>query len=103
VRPAQDILSQDLGSRVFRALSAREHLPTWLVSLAAMGVNFSFLFLFAFREDPAGLTPSGILTWGIPFGIGVLGVFCLLTGLYVHWASRTHDAMISELRRKWGR
>lgn len=101
--PTQDNLDERPEPRVCKTLAAHKLLVFWLIILAAMAAYFSFLFFIAFREEPADMKLSEPLTWGIPFGIGVLSVTCLLTCLYIHWASRTHDVMVSELRRRWGR
>lgn len=99
----QDNLDGRPEPRLRKTLAARKHLVSWLITLSALAAYFSFLFLIAFREEPADPKLFEPLTWGIPLGIGVLSVTCLLTCLYIHWAGRTHDVMVSELRRKWGR
>ena len=91
-----------LHSPEFHAIAARKNLVAWILTLAAVAVYFGFIFLIAFRRDLVGTRITENMTWGIPLGIGVIVVSWLLTGIYVFWANRTYDAMVAELRRKWG-
>lgn len=92
-----------LHSPEFHSLAARKNRVSWVLTLVAVAVYFGFIFLIAFRKDLVGSKLTANMTWGIPLGIGVIGVSWLLTGIYVWWANRTYDVLVAELRRKWGR
>jgi uncharacterized membrane protein (DUF485 family) len=90
-------------SEEFHALVRRKNRISLALTLAAMAVYFGFIFLIAFRKDLVGSKVTENMTWGIPLGIGVIVISWVLTGIYVTWANRTYDAMVAELRRKWGK
>ncbi|MBC7544086.1 MAG: DUF485 domain-containing protein [Candidatus Sericytochromatia bacterium] len=67
---------------------------------AAMLVGyFGFIALIAFAKDRLGTPVVPGLSLGILLGALVIVAAWLLTWRYVHWANRTHDAAVAELRR----
>jgi uncharacterized membrane protein (DUF485 family) len=60
---------------------------------------FGFIALIAFNKALLGTTLVPGLSLGILLGALVIAVAWLLTWRYVHWANRTHDAAIADLRR----
>lgn len=72
----------------------------WIVSLSlsavVMVVYFTFLGMLALnREFFAGLF-WGNITVGIPLGIGLIIMAWLMTGIYVLWANKYHDASLTK-------
>ena len=70
-------------------------------SLTAMTLLCYFAFVVLLAYNPALLAnPVGNSTLGIPLGIGVIIVACVLTGIYVFWANKHYDAQLRELKTR---
>ena len=70
-------------------------------SLTAIMLFCYFVFVVLLAYDPALLArPIGNSTLGIPLGIGVIIIACVLTGIYVFWANKHYDAQLLELKAR---
>lgn len=58
---------------------------------------FGFVLLLAFAPQVLA-APVGNATLGIPVGIGVIIIACLLTGFYVRWANTHLDHRIATFK-----
>ncbi len=71
----------------------------WSLSILMLLVYQGFILLVAF--DPAFLAqrlfPDGVMTVGIPIGVGVIVFAFLLTGIYVVRANGRFDELNNEL------
>lgn len=61
---------------------------------------FGFILLIAWRKDLLAIKLGEHLTLGLPLGLGLILVTCLLTGIYVNWANHRYDASVRALRTK---
>ncbi|NKB38543.1 MAG: DUF485 domain-containing protein [Gammaproteobacteria bacterium] len=83
----------------FHKLVARQSRLSWSLAAMIMLVYFSFILVIAFAPDWLG-TPLGsgtTLTWGLPIGIGIILFTFLITGIYVHRANTTYDALLRDV------
>lgn len=66
----------------------------WALTIAMLIVYYGFILLVAFGKSllatPIG---SGVTTWGIPIGFGVIVFTIVITVLYVKRANTEFDAM----------
>ena len=70
-------------------------------SLTAVMLLLYFGFAVTLAYFPEALASSvGNATLGIPFGIGVIVLACILTGLYVRWANTKYDSLIARLNAR---
>lgn len=92
--------SRILDDPGFRALAREHHRVAGVLTAITLAVYYGFVFLLAF--DPAwfGRKVTERIPLGIPVGIGVIVISCALTGVYVLWANRRHDAAVSALRKR---
>lgn len=76
----------------FHALVRKRSRLAWALSAATLAVYFGFILLVAFAPGVMA-TPigSGIITVGIPLGVGVIVAAFVLTGLYVYRANTEFD------------
>ncbi|MRX52171.1 DUF485 domain-containing protein [Paracoccus sp. S-4012] len=73
----------------------------WLLTIAMLVVYYGFILLIAFRKDllatPIG---SGVTTWGIPIGFGVILFTIVITAVYVFRANREYDDLTEAVKRE---
>jgi len=69
----------------------------WL-SLAMLVVYYGFILLVAFDKPfLATRIGTGVMTIGIPIGLGVIVFTILITGIYVRRANREYDALTEQV------
>lgn len=87
-------------SEFLKVISKRN---TIAYSLTAIMLFCYFVFVILLAYDPALLASSmGNSTLGIPLGIGVIIIACILTGIYVFWANKHYDTQLNELKARLG-
>src|SRR5690242_8316723 len=93
-----DRLEEPSASRKLRALAARR----WRIALALtttmMVTYFGFLFVVAWAKSLAGAVVVPGLSLGILFGVLVIVVAWIVTGIYVSWANARYDEALASLR-----
>jgi uncharacterized membrane protein (DUF485 family) len=76
---------------------------SWLIALAMMAIYFGFILLIAFNKELlATRVGEGVLTIGIPLGLGVILSTFVLTGIYVGRANAAYDALSDRIKAKAG-
>ncbi len=67
-----------------------------------MLIYFGFILMIAFAPELLGETieKGGVVTWGIPLGIGIILVAFLLTGLYVALLNEKFDLINAKIIKK---
>lgn len=73
----------------------------WLLTIAMLIVYYGFILLIAFRKDVLA-TPigSGVTTWGIPIGFGVILFTIIVTAVYVFRANSEYDDLTEAVKRE---
>jgi uncharacterized membrane protein (DUF485 family) len=70
----------------------------WMLTLLMMVVYYGYIALIAFNKEflaqPMG---AGVITIGIPIGMGVIVFTILITGLYVRRANDEFDRLTREI------
>lgn len=73
---------------------------TWTLSIVMLVAYFGYIALVAFDKSllarPIG---AGVMSLGIPVGVGLILLAILLTGLYVRRANKEYDPLVDALRR----
>jgi len=81
-----------------RVIKTRNTIAYTLTALILI-CYFAFVALLAY--NPALLAQqTGNATLGIPLGIGVIIIACILTGIYVFWANKHYDNQLAQLRAR---
>ena len=83
----------------FLALVKKKNTISFSLTALMLVVYFGFVSLLAFAPDLLSAT-FGSATLGIPLGIGVILVACILTGIYVRWANTQYDSLIAQLNAR---
>lgn len=70
----------------------------WLLTAIMMVVYYGYIGIIAFDKEllamPLG---SGVMTLGIPVGLGVILFTIIITGIYVRRANTEFDALTQEI------
>lgn len=78
----------------YRELVSRRSRFAWLLTAIMLAAYFAFLLLIAFdKEALARPIGGGVISLGIPIGIGLILLAIALTGVYVARANREYDAL----------
>ena len=79
----------------FKALVRDRSRLAWGLAILMMTIYFGFILLIAFAPDFLGIPiGNGVMTIGIPLGIGVILAAFAITGVYVWRASFVFDPKI---------
>lgn len=92
-----DIFRRVTANPHFQELKAKRGRFAWLLAAIMLLVYYGYILLIAFDKEllarPIG---DGVMTLGIPLGLGVIVFTILITGIYVRRANSEFD----ELTRK---
>ena len=85
----------------YQALKARRSSFGWMLTIAMLVVYYGFILLIAFDKGLlAARIGSGVMTWGIPIGFGVIIFTILITGIYVRRANGEFDELSEKIKQK---
>jgi uncharacterized membrane protein (DUF485 family) len=87
----------------FVRLTASRSRFGWLIALSMMAIYFGFILLIAFNKELlAARFGDGVMTLGIPIGLGVILSTLVLTGIYVARANSAYDELSERIKAKAG-
>jgi uncharacterized membrane protein (DUF485 family) len=73
----------------------------WTLTIVMLIVYYGFILLIAFSKGTlAAPIGDGVMTWGIPIGLGVILFTVALTAFYVQRANREFDDLAEKVRRE---
>lgn len=73
----------------------------WLLTIAMLIVYYGFILLVAFsKQTLARPIGSGVTTWGIPIGFGVILFTIVVTAIYVFRANSEYDELTERIKRE---
>lgn len=85
----------------YQELKAKRSSFGWWLTLAMLIVYYGFIVLIAFKKDVLAVRiGSGVMTWGIPIGFGVIVFTILITAIYVSRANGEFDALSEKVKRE---
>lgn len=82
---------------VLESLARRRWQVAMAISAAMVIVYFGFILLIAFRKEAMGILVHPGLSIGIVLGALLILVTWVFTWVYVSWANRHVDALLSRL------
>ena len=84
-----------------KLVSERNRVMIILTALELI-IYFGFILLVAFnKEFLAQKIGEGVITIGIPIGIGVIVLSFILTGVYVYIANKDYDELSEKIKKKY--
>ena len=85
----------------YHALKSRRSSFGWTLTIAMLIVYYGFILLIAFQKVLlSARIGSGVMTWGIPIGFGVIIFTILITGIYVRRANSEFDELSEKVKRR---
>lgn len=73
----------------------------WTLTIIMLIIYYGFITLIAFsKETLAEPLGTGVTTWGIPIGFGVILATIILTAVYVMRANREYDELTDRIKRE---
>ena len=73
----------------------------WTLTIAMLVVYYGYILLIAFNKEMLSTKiGSGVMTWGIPIGFGVIIFTIILTGVYVRRANSEFDELNERIKRE---
>lgn len=96
-------MENDLAARIaanpkYQQLVGARSSFGWVLTAIMMVVYYGYIAIIAFDKEvlskPLG---EGVMTVGIPVGLGVIVFTILITGLYVRRANSEFDALTAEI------
>ncbi|KAI5916470.1 DUF485 domain-containing protein [Thauera sp. 2A1] len=76
----------------------------WLLTIIMLIVYYGYIALIAFsKETLAVKLGAGVMTVGIPVGLGVIFFTIIITGIYVRRANSEFDALTQEIVKESGK
>jgi uncharacterized membrane protein (DUF485 family) len=97
----ETILAQRIAAHPsYRELKARRTRFGWWLTGAMMVVYYGFILLVAFDKPLlAGRLGEGVMTLGMPIGLGVIVFTVVITALYVRRANSEFDRLSDEIQQ----
>jgi uncharacterized membrane protein (DUF485 family) len=85
----------------YQRLKSQRSSYGWTLTIAMLIVYYGFILLIAFAKGVlAARIGSGVMTWGIPIGFGVIVFTILITGMYVRRANNEFDELSEKIKRE---
>ena len=71
----------------------------WTLSAIVCVIFYGFILMIAFAPGvlTEPISAGSVIPLGLPLGVGVILVSCLLTGIYVYEANQVFDPMFEEI------
>ncbi len=83
----------------YHDLVKRRDSLAWILSAIVCVMYFGFILMIAFTPDflTQSISSDSVIPVGMPIGVGVILVSCILTGVYVRRANSTFDPLTDEI------
>ncbi|MBT9487115.1 MAG: DUF485 domain-containing protein [Rubrivivax sp.] len=95
-----DLASRIAASPDYQALKSRRSRFGWTLTLSMMVVYYGFILLVAFKKDLLSQRiGDGVMTLGMPIGLGVILFTILITGIYVYRANGEFDELTARIQK----
>jgi uncharacterized membrane protein (DUF485 family) len=100
-----DDMDVDLTQRIashpkYQELKAKRSSFGWMLTIAMLVVYYGFIVLVAFNKPfLASRLGAGVMTVGMPIGLGVILFTVIITVYYVRRANREFDALTEEVNK----
>ncbi|GFE61773.1 DUF485 domain-containing protein [Geobacter sp. AOG2] len=71
----------------------------WILSAIVCVMYFGFTLMIAYTPGilTAPIAADSVIPMGMPIGIGIIVMSCILTGIYVYKANNTYDPIMREI------
>jgi uncharacterized membrane protein (DUF485 family) len=95
-----DLVRRIAGHPQYIELKARRTRLGWILTIAMLVVYYGFIVLVAFDKSfLAQRIGAGVMTLGMPIGLGVIVFTVVITAIYVRRANREFDALAEKVTK----
>ncbi|MBV2263056.1 MAG: DUF485 domain-containing protein [Thauera sp.] len=99
-----DMATKIAANPKYQKLVATRSSFGWILTLIMMFVYYGYIALIAFnKESLSARLGEGVMTVGIPVGLGVIFFTILITGFYVRRANSEFDQLTREIVEESGK
>ena len=84
----------------FQELVQKQRKLSWALTILMLVIYFGFILLVAYNPEFLHSSFSGVITWGIPLGIGVIVASFVLCWVYSVISNKAFDRLNSEAIRE---
>ena len=98
-------MQADLAQRIaahpkYQELKSKRTSFGWVLTIAMLVVYYGFILLVAFKKDfLAQRLGEGVMTMGMPIGLGVIVFTIVITAIYVKRANSEFDQLSEEINK----
>ena len=76
----------------------------WMLTIIMLIVYYGYIAVIAFdKELLAARLGEGVMTVGIPVGLGIIAFTIIITGIYVRRANTEFDALTTDIVKESGK
>jgi uncharacterized membrane protein (DUF485 family) len=95
-----DMVSRIASNPKYQELKAKRSRFGWWLTLAIMVVYYGFILLVAFDKPfLAQKLGGGVMTMGMPLGVGVIVFTIIITAIYVRRANSEFDDLTAQIAK----
>ena len=99
-----DMATKIAANPKYQKLVATRSSFGWILTMIMMVVYYGYIALIAFnKESLSARLGEGVMTVGIPVGLGVIFFTVLITGFYVRRANSEFDRLTREIVEESGK
>jgi len=97
----QEIYARVRANPKFQLLVQKRSRLAWSLAAVMLGFYYAFILIVAFYPEIFGIRlGAGVMTLGIPVGVGLILLAFALTGIYVQKANGEFDALTREIKEE---
>jgi uncharacterized membrane protein (DUF485 family) len=80
-------------------LASRRGRLAWTLSAIVCVIFYGFILMIAFTPDilTAPISAGSVIPIGLPLGVAIIVVCCVLTGIYVYESNQVFDPLFEEI------
>ncbi len=95
---ADDLIQRVTSNPKYQELKSKRSSFGWMLTLSMMVVYYGFILLVAYNKPLlASKIGDGVITLGMPLGIGVLVFTIIITNIYVRRANSEFDDLNQQI------
>ena len=97
----EDLVQKVKSNPTYQELKAKRTAYGWVLTIIMLVAYYGYIAVIAFdKELFAQKTGEGVMTLGIPVGVGLIVFTVIITGLYVRRANTEFDEMTAKLLKE---
>jgi uncharacterized membrane protein (DUF485 family) len=100
----EDIMSELISNKIqqnpkYLQLASRRGSLAWTLSAIVCVIYYGFILMVAYTPAiiTAPISAGSVIPLGLPLGVAIILVCCVLTGVYVYQSNQVYDPMFEEI------